>query len=177
MEKVNNSNVSAHFVSMRRVARVGRSGKTFRSSVLVVVGDEKGRVGYGLGKSVEVPESIKKATRAGIKKMIHVKLFQNRTIHHDVKGKFCQSLVYIRKAKPGTGIVAGGAARYVFEALGIKDVVCKVLGDNPINNVRAILKALSSVKTPKEISMIRGVDKSRLFYSSNKVEGENEKID
>lgn len=164
-EKHSNNNISAHFVSMRRVARVGSGGKTFRSSVLVVVGDEKGSVGYGLGKSVEVPESVKKATRAGVKRMIRVKLFENRTLYYDVKGKFCQSLVYIRRAKPGTGIVAGGAARYVFEALGVKDVVCKVLGSNAINNVRALIKALSSIKTPKEIAEMRSVSKNRLFYN------------
>lgn len=160
-------NISAHFVSMRRVARVGSGGKSFRSSVLVVVGDEKGRVGYGLGKSVEVPESVKKATRAGVKRMIKVRLFEGRTVCHDVKAKFCKSLVYIRRAKAGTGIVAGGAARHVFEALGVKDVVCKVLGNNPINNVRALMKALESMKTPKELAAMRSVSIDRLFYQVN----------
>ncbi|WP_342262148.1 30S ribosomal protein S5 [Alphaproteobacteria bacterium endosymbiont of Tiliacea citrago] len=165
-----NNNIVAHFVSMRRVARVNSGGKTFRSSVLVVVGDEKGRVGYGLGKSSEVPESVKKATRSGTKRMIKVSLFEGRTLYYDVKAKFCQSLVYIRKARAGTGIVAGGAARYVFEALGVKDVVCKVLGNNPINNVRAIMKALSSIKTPKEIARRRSVPKENLFYNTKKKE-------
>lgn len=167
----------AQLVHMRRVTRVTKGGKNSRSSVLVVVGNEKGDVGYGLGKSVEVPEAIKKATRAAERSMIRVNLFENRTIAHDISAKYCSSLVYLRKAKPGTGIVAGSAARYIFESLGIKDITCKILGRNRLNIVKAVFKALSSLKTPSEIAKIRGVSVHSLFAKNMNAKKINKETD
>lgn len=165
---VEKKNMLAQLVHMRRVTRVTKGGKNFKSSVLVVVGSEHGDVGYGLGKSVEVPEAIKKATRAAERNMLHVDLFEGRTIARDVSAKYCSSLVYLRKAKPGTGIVAGSAARYIFESLGIKDITCKILGRNRINTVKAVFKALSALTTLSEVAKIRGVKKETLFFSNAK---------
>lgn len=164
---VEKKNMVEQLVHMRRVARVTKGGKNFRISTLVVVGNEKGSVGFGLGKSVEFPEAIKKAARSATKRMVKVNLSQGRTIHHDVSAKYKTSLVYLRKASVGTGIVAGSSARYVFESLGVKDIVCKVMGSNPINNVKAIFLALNKLKTLSEIAKMRGISKDKLFYNNN----------
>jgi small subunit ribosomal protein S5 len=154
----------AHVCSLRRVSRVMKGGKVMRFSALVVAGDGKGRIGYGLGRSVEVAEAIKKAAKAAEKKMLFVPFKQGRTIHHDVCEKFGGSTVYIKSAKPGRGIIAGGSTRSVFEALGIKDVVCKALGSpNPHNVVKAVFKALESLQTPKKIARLRGMSVAGLF--------------
>lgn len=159
----------AQLVHMRRVTRVTKGGKNFKSSVLVVVGNEKGEVGYGLGKSIEVPEAIKKATTAAERNMIKVSLFEGRTIARDISAKYCSSLVYLRKAKPGTGIVAGSAARHIFESLGIKDITCKILGSNRINIVKAVFKALNSLTTLNDVARIRGVSKESLYFKTVKL--------
>lgn len=154
----------AHSVLSRRVSRVNSGGKTMRLSVLVVSGDQQGCVGFGLGKALEYIDAFNKGKKKAEKSLARIRMYQNRTIPHDVNAKFKSSLVYMRKAKPGTGIVAGGVARYVFESLGIKDVVCKVYGKNAINNVHAIFKALKSLKTPSEIAKLRSVFVSDMFY-------------
>jgi len=165
----NNSNNNgkkntAHLCSIRRVSSVNAGGKTAKMSALIVVGDENGNVGYATGKAFEVPDAVKKATKAAEKRMLKVSFFKGRTVHHDIKAKHCGSIVYIRKAKKGTGIIAGGTMRYVFEALGIKDIVCKALGSsNPHNVIRATFKALSNLQSPAKIARLRKVEVKSLF--------------
>ncbi len=151
------SNV-AHVCSLRRVTRVTKGGKAMRFSALVVVGDEKGRAGYGLGRSVEVSEAVKKATKSAEKKMINVPLKQGRTIYHDIYHKYCGAKIYLRSAKKGRGAIAGGCMRYIFEALGVKDIVCKSVGSsNPHNIVKATFAALLNLQTPRRVAKLRNV--------------------
>jgi small subunit ribosomal protein S5 len=154
----------AHICAIRRVSSVNAGGKTAKMSALVVVGDELGRIGFATGKASEVPEAVKKATRIAEKRMVKVPSFQSRTIHHDISAKHCSSLVYLRRAREGTGIIAGGTMRYVLEAAGFKDIVCKCIGSSdPINVVRATFKALQSLQTPTKIAKLRQVDRKSLF--------------
>ncbi|MCS6877039.1 MAG: 30S ribosomal protein S5 [Geminicoccaceae bacterium] len=144
-------------VSVNRVAKVVKGGRRFGFSALVVVGDGKGRVGYGSGKAREVPEAVRKATEQAKRSMIRVPLRQGRTLHHDVKGKFGAGSVILRAAPPGTGIIAGGPMRAVFEALGVSDVVAKSLGsNNPHNMVKATFAALAQVCSPRQVAAKRG---------------------
>lgn len=144
-------------VSVNRVAKVVKGGRRFGFSALVVVGDGKGRVGYGSGKAREVPEAVRKATEQAKRGMIRVPLRQGRTLHHDVKGRFGAGSVVLRAAPPGTGIIAGGPMRAVFEALGIGDVVAKSLGSaNPHNMVKATFAALQAVCSPRTVAAKRG---------------------
>ena len=123
-----------------------------------MVGDGKGRVGHGVGKAREVPEAIRKATESARKRLIRVLLREGRTLHHDVVGRFGAGKVILRSAPPGTGIIAGGPMRAVFEALGIQDIVAKSVGSsNPHNMVRATFEALKMVSSPKIIAMRRGL--------------------
>ena len=143
-------------VGINRVAKVVKGGRRFGFAALVVVGDMRGRVGFGTGKAKEVPEAIKKATDDAKKKMIRVPLKEGRTLHHDMKGHYGAGRVVLRSAPPGTGIIAGGPIRAVCEVLGIKDIVAKSIGtSNPHNVIRACLKALSKQNSPKNISNIR----------------------
>ncbi len=145
-------------VSINRVAKVVKGGRRFSFAALVVVGDGNGMVGHGKGKAKEVPEAIKKATDEAKSKMIRVPLRQGRTLHHDIKGKFDSGNVYLRTAPSGTGVIAGGPMRAVFEALGIQDIVAKSVGtSNPHNMVRATFEALKSASSPKIIAMRRGL--------------------
>jgi small subunit ribosomal protein S5 len=144
-------------VSINRVAKVVTGGRRFSFSALVVVGDGRGRVGYGSGKSREVPEAIKKATECAKKSMIKVPLREGRTLHHDVLGRFGSGHVKMRAAPAGTGIIAGGPMRAVFEALGIQDVVTKSIGSsNPHNMLRATFHALLSIMSPRMVANRRG---------------------
>ncbi len=130
-------------VHINRVAKVVKGGRRFGFAALVVVGDEKGRVGFGHGKAREVPEAIRKATDAAKRGLIRVPLREGRTLHHDVAGRHGAGRVFLRAAPPGTGIIAGGPMRAVFETLGMQDVVAKSLGSsNPYNMVRATFDAL-----------------------------------
>lgn len=143
-------------VSINRVAKVVKGGKNFSFSALVVAGDGKGRVGSGLGKAREVPEAVRKATEAARKRLVKVPLREGRTLHHDIEGRFGAGHVVLRAAPPGTGIIAGGPTRAVFEALGIHDVVCKCVGTtNPHNMVKAALDALTNVTSPRQVAMRR----------------------
>ena len=145
-------------VSINRVAKVVKGGRRFSFAALVVVGDGNGMVGHGKGKAKEVPEAIKKATDEAKSKMIRVPLRQGRTLHHDIKGRFDSGKVYLRSAPSGTGVIAGGPMRAVFEALGIQDIVAKSVGtSNPHNMVRATFEALKSASSPKIIAMRRGL--------------------
>ena len=145
-------------VSINRVAKVVKGGRRFSFAALVVVGDGNGMVGHGKGKAKEVPEAIKKATDEAKIKMIRVPLRQGRTLHHDIKGRFDSGKVYLRSAPSGTGVIAGGPMRAVFEALGIQDIVAKSVGtSNPHNMVRATFEALKSAYSPKIIASRRGL--------------------
>src|SRR5581483_9878681 len=144
-------------VHINRVAKVVKGGKRFAFAALVVVGDQKGRVGYGHGKAREVPEAIRKATEAAKRAMVRVSLREGRTLHHDVIGHHGAGRVVLRAAPPGTGIIAGGPMRAVFETLGIQDVVAKSLGSsNPYNMVRATFDALRHEDSPRGVAARRG---------------------
>jgi small subunit ribosomal protein S5 len=144
-------------VNVNRVAKVVKGGRRFGFSALVVVGDGKGRVGYGSGKAREVPEAVRKATEQAKRSMIRVPLREGRTLHHDIQGRFGAGHVLLRSAPPGTGIIAGGPMRAMLEALGIGDVVAKSLGSsNPHNMVKATLEALRLVNSPRSVAAKRG---------------------
>jgi small subunit ribosomal protein S5 len=144
-------------VNINRVAKVVKGGRRFGFSALVVVGDGKGRVGYGGGKAREVPEAVRKATEQAKRSMIRVPLRQGRTLHHDTQGHFGAGRVVLRAAPAGTGIIAGGPMRAVFEALGVSDVVAKSLGtSNPHNMIKATFEALASMMSPRAVAATRG---------------------
>ena len=144
-------------VHINRVSKTVKGGKRFGFAALVVVGDGKGRVGHGHGKAREVPEAIQKATAAAKKAMIRVPLREGRTLHHDGRGHFGAGLVHVRSAPQGTGIIAGGPMRAVFESLGVADVVTKSTGtSNPYNMIRATFEALKGQTSPKSVAQRRG---------------------
>ncbi|WP_265022262.1 30S ribosomal protein S5 [Wolbachia endosymbiont (group B) of Ischnura elegans] len=153
----NNNDLSELLVSVRRVTTVTKGGRRFSFSTLVVVGDGKGRVGCGIGKHAEVAEARVKAVNAAKKSMIRVYLREGRTLHHDIKAKFCSGEIVLRAARTGTGIIAGGAMRSVFEVLGIKDVVAKSTRSNdPHNIICAVLKAFDVMLSPRQVAGKRG---------------------
>ena len=144
-------------VHINRVSKTVKGGKRFGFAALVVVGDGKGRAGFGHGKAREVPEAIAKATAAAKKAMVRVPLREGRTLHHDGKGHFGAGRVTVRTAPPGTGIIAGGPMRAIFESLGVHDVVTKSVGtSNPYNMIRATFEALGEQTSPKSVSQRRG---------------------
>lgn len=144
-------------VHINRVAKVVKGGRRFGFAALVVVGDQKGRVGFGHGKAREVPEAIRKATEAAKGNMIRVPLREGRTLHHDVAGRHGAGKVVLRAAPPGTGIIAGGPMRAVFETVGMQDVVAKSIGtSNPYNMVRATFDALKREDSPRGVAARRG---------------------
>jgi small subunit ribosomal protein S5 len=144
-------------VHINRVAKVVKGGKRFGFAALVVVGDQKGRVGFGHGKAREVPEAIRKATEAAKKSLVRIPLREGRTLHHEVYGRHGAGKVVLRPAPVGTGIIAGGPLRAVFGALGVQDVVAKSVGtSNPYNMVRATFDALKGEYSPKMIANKRG---------------------
>ncbi len=151
------SDLIEKLVGINRVAKVVKGGKRFAMAALVVIGDGKGRVGIGTGKAREVPEAIKKATDAAKRKMRRIPLREGRTLHHDVRGTYGAGRVVLRAAPAGTGIIAGGPMRAVFEALGIQDVVAKSVGtSNPHNMIKATFAALDQVASPRSVAMRRG---------------------
>jgi small subunit ribosomal protein S5 len=152
------SEIVDKLVAINRVAKVVKGGKNFAFAALVVVGDQKGRIGYGHGKAREVPEAIRKATEEARKSMIRVPLREGRTLHHDGAGRWGAGKVYMRSAPAGTGVIAGGPMRAVFDVLGIKDVVAKSIGSsNPYNMVRATVDALKHQTSPRQIASKRGL--------------------
>ena len=141
-----------------------KGGRRFGFAALVVVGDQKGRAGFGKGKAREVPEAIRKATEAAKRNLIKVPLREGRTLHHDAKGRHGAGRVIVRSAPPGTGIIAGGPMRAVFESLGIADVVAKSLGSsNPYNMVRATFDALSNEYSPRNVAARRGKNRNEII--------------
>ncbi|MDD7910633.1 MULTISPECIES: 30S ribosomal protein S5 [Pseudovibrio] len=150
-------------VHINRVAKVVKGGRRFGFAALVVVGDQKGRVGFGHGKAREVPEAIRKATEAAKRSMIRVPLREGRTLHHDVEGRHGAGKVMMRAAPAGTGIIAGGPMRAVFETLGVQDVVAKSTGtSNPYNMVRATFEALKKEDSPRSVAARRGLKVSTI---------------
>ncbi|NBO17644.1 MAG: 30S ribosomal protein S5 [Proteobacteria bacterium] len=143
-------------VSINRVAKVVKGGRRFGFAALVVVGDGKGKVGYGSGKAKEVSDAMRKAMDAAKKSMIRIPLREGRTLHHDLYGRFGAGKVIIRSAPVGTGIIAGGPMRAVFEALGVQDVVAKSVGtSNPHNMLKATFKALEDMRSPRAVAAKR----------------------
>ena len=144
-------------VAINRVSKTVKGGKRFGFAALVVVGDQKGRVGFGKGKAKEVPEAIRKATEQAKRQMIRVQLREGRTLHHDMQGRHGAGKVVMRTAPEGTGIIAGGPMRAVFEMLGIKDVVSKSIGSqNPYNMIRATMDGLKKEQSPRSVAQRRG---------------------
>jgi small subunit ribosomal protein S5 len=160
-------------VHINRVAKVVKGGRRFGFAALVVVGDKKGRVGFGHGKAREVPEAIRKATEAAKRVLVRVPLREGRTLHHDVIGHHGAGHVVLRAAPPGTGIIAGGPMRAVFETLGVADVVAKSFGSsNPYNMVRATFDALKRQDSPRSVAARRGLKVSQLQTRRREVDVE-----
>ena len=156
-ERSEESEFAEKLVSINRVAKVVKGGRRFGFAALVVVGDRKGRVGYGSGKAREVPEAIRKATEQARRGLVRVPLREGRTLHHDIRDSYGAGKVIIRAAKPGTGIIAGGPMRAIFEALGVQDVVAKSVGSsNPHNMIKATFAALTHVTSPRAVAARRG---------------------
>ena len=164
-------------VHINRVAKVVKGGRRFGFAALVVVGDQKGRVGFGHGKAREVPEAIRKATDSAKRNLIKVPLREGRTLHHDVKGRHGAGKVLLRAAPPGTGIIAGGPMRAVFETLGVQDVVAKSQGSsNPYNMVRATFEALKSEDSPRGVAARRGKKVSDIVSRRRDGAGDNTQL-
>ena len=145
-------------VGINRVAKVVKGGRRFGFAALVVVGDGKGRVGFGTGKAKEVPEAIRKATEDAKRSMVRVPLREGRTLHHDITGRYGAGRVQLRSAPSGTGIIAGGPMRAVFEALGVQDVVAKSIGtSNPHNMIKATFAAMARIQAPRSVATKRGM--------------------
>ncbi|WP_082826253.1 30S ribosomal protein S5 [Croceicoccus estronivorus] len=162
-------------VHINRVSKTVKGGKRFGFAALVVVGDGAGRVGFGHGKAREVPEAITKATASAKKKMVRVPLKEGRTLHHDGKGRYGAGKVNVRSAPAGTGIIAGGPMRAVFESLGVADVVTKSVGtSNPYNMIRATFDALTHQTSPKSVAQRRGKKVADLLGRGGASEAEAE---
>ncbi len=163
-EERGDGDIVEKLVHINRVAATVKGGRRFSFAALMVVGDQKGRVGYGAGKAREVPEAIRKATERAKKTLIRVPMKEGRTLHHDVQGHYGAGSVVLRSAEAGTGIIAGGPMRAVFETLGIGDVVAKSLGSrNPHNMVKATFEALSRCASPRSVATRRGKKVSDLL--------------
>ena len=165
-------------VSLNRVSKTVKGGRVAKFSALCVVGDGKGRVGYGSGKASEVPEAVVKATNEAKKNMVRIPLREGRTLHHDVAGRFGAGKVVLRTAPAGTGVIAGGPMRAVFEVLGVQDVVAKSLGsNNPYNLIKATMAALQATCSPRMVAAKRGkkvgdIVSRREYAASSKLEKE-----
>ena len=156
-EEREQSELIEKLVAINRVAKVVKGGRRFGFAAIVVVGDGKGRSGYGTGKAREVPEAIRKATDQAKRAMIRIPLREGRTLHHDIYGHFGSGKVVLRPAKPGTGIIAGGPMRAVFETIGLHDVVAKSVGSsNPHNMIKATFAALTAMQNPRLVATKRG---------------------
>ena len=167
-------------VGINRVAKVVKGGRRFGFAAIVVVGDARGKVGYGTGKAKEVPEAIKKATDDAKKNMVRVPLREGRTLHHDMKGHYGAGRVVLRSAPAGTGIIAGGPMRAVFETLGIQDIVAKSIGtSNPHNMIKATFDAFISMSSPRSIANKRGRKVAEIYGNDpklNKDDGVQEEL-
>lgn len=150
------SDIKDKLVAINRVTKVVKGGRRFGFAALVVAGDESGKIGFGHGKAKEVPEAIKKATDSAKKGLLRIPLREGRTLHHDIIGTHGSSKIVMRSAPSGTGIIAGGSVRAVFELLGVQDIVAKSVGSaNPYNIIRAVMDGLKQQKSPKVIASRR----------------------
>lgn len=171
------SEIVEKLVSINRVAKVVKGGRRFGFAALVVTGDGKGRIGYGTGKAREVPEAVAKATEASKKAMFRIPLRESRTIHYDVTGTYGAGKVTLRTAPAGTGIIAGGPMRAVFEALGVQDVVAKSTGSsNPHNMVKATIDALKRINAPRDIAARRGLKVGDVIARRERASGSGSKL-
>ena len=174
-EREEGSELQERLVAVNRVAKTVKGGRRMAFAALVVVGDGRGRVGAGAGKAREVPEAIRKATDQAKRSMTRVPLREGRTLHHDIEGRFGAGRVRLRTAVPGTGIIAGGPLRAVFEVLGIQDVVAKSFGSsNPYNMVKAALSAFENMESPRMVAGRRGKRVNEVLGRKDKDE---EKVD
>jgi small subunit ribosomal protein S5 len=165
-------------VHINRVAKVVKGGRRFGFAALVVLGDQRGRVGFGHGKAREVPEAIRKATEGAKRQLIRVPLREGRTLHHDIEGRHGAGKVILRSAPPGTGIIAGGPMRAVFETLGIQDIVAKSIGSsNPYNMVRATFDALKNADSPRQVAAKRGKKVSDIVARRTGAENDNTSVE
>src|SRR6516165_2509616 len=156
-EEERESELVEKLVHINRVAATVKGGRRFSFAALMVVGDQKGRVGFGHGKAREVPEAIRKATEEAKKTMIRVPLRESRTLHHDGQGRWGAGKIMMRAAPPGTGVIAGGPMRAILETLGVQDVVAKSVGSsNPYNMIRATFEALKVQASPRQVAAKRG---------------------
>ena len=156
-------------VHVNRVAKTVKGGRTMSFAAVVVVGDQKGRIGFGSGKAAEVPEAIVKATNEAKKNMIRIPLREGRTLHHDVAGRFGAGKVILRTAPAGTGVIAGGPMRAVFEVLGVQDVVAKSLGsNNPYNMIKATFAALQTINSPRSSDQLREQHQPKLLHDRDR---------
>ena len=162
-------------VAINRVSKTVKGGKRFGFAALVVVGDQKGRVGFGKGKAKEVPEAIRKATEQAKRQMIRVQLREGRTLHHDMEGRHGAGRVVMRTAPQGTGIIAGGPMRAVFEMLGIQDVVAKSIGSqNPYNMIRATIDGLKKEASPRSVAQRRGKKVADILPKQNTIDEQSD---
>ncbi|MBM3604232.1 MAG: 30S ribosomal protein S5 [Alphaproteobacteria bacterium] len=156
-DREENPEFADRLVAINRVSKTVKGGKRFGFAALVVVGDQRGRVGFGKGKAKEVPEAIRKATEQAKRGLVRVPLRDGRTLHHDIEGRHGAGKVIMRTAVPGTGIIAGGPMRAVFEMLGVQDVVAKSQGSqNPYNMIRATIDGLKKESSPRSVAQRRG---------------------
>ncbi len=166
----NATEITERLISVNRVSKTVKGGKNMSFAVLMVVGDKNGKVGFGKGNATEVTEAKAKALESAKKSMIRVSLKESRTIHHDITARFCAAKVHLRSAPAGTGVIAGGPMRAVFECAGISDIVAKSIGtSNPYNLVAATFVALSKLYSPKIISDLRSKDVSEIVKRRNLV--------
>ena len=169
---------SDRLVAINRVSKTVKGGKRFGFAALVVVGDQKGRVGFGKGKAKEVPEAIRKATEQAKRQIIRVPLREGRTLHHDMEGRHGAGKVVMRTAPQGTGIIAGGPMRAVFEMLGLQDVVAKSIGSqNPYNMIRATMNGLQKESSPRMVAQRRGKKVSDILNKGNPTVADAEPVE
>ena len=177
-ERSDGDELKDKLVTINRVAKVVKGGRRFSFAALVVVGDQKGRVGWGAGKAREVPEAIRKATEQAKRTMIRVPMREGRTLHHDVLGEFGAGRVILRAAPAGTGIIAGGPMRAIFETLGMGDVVAKCTGStNPHNMIKATFAALNRSTSPRAVASRRGKKVSDLLGRRDSAEGTTGRVE
>ncbi len=168
IDKENSNDLVERLVLVNKVSKTVKGGKNFSFASLVIVGDKNGRVGFGKGSAKEVMNSKNKAFEAAKKSLVKISLKEGRTIHHDVEGRFCAGKVSLRSAPAGTGVIAGGPMRAIFECAGINDIVAKSIGtSNPYNMVAATFKALESLMSPKLIASRRSKDISEIIKKRN----------